>query len=157
MIPSPQVLYLLHLHHPGSHACPESLCMLRSLLWFRNMPSVLQPSVPEAMCVAPQTSERARGGMQHAHHNAPCTRMLRVTFACAVEPCARAQSLYQSRVGRDSCHRTCITELSRPGRENQPGSLCPACVEHHDLRPRSLPWVMLCDLRVHHSTRSKMI
>ena len=74
----------------GSHACPESLCMLRSLPWFRNMPSVLQPSVPEAMRVAPQISERARG-MQHAHHNAPCVRMLRVTYVCAVEPCARAQ------------------------------------------------------------------
>ena len=81
----------------GSHACPESLCMLRSLPWFRNMPSVLQPSVPEAMCVAPQISERARG-MQHAHHNAPCVRMLRVTYVCAVEPCARARSLYQSSV-----------------------------------------------------------
>ena len=142
----------------GSHACPESLCMLRSLPWFRNMPSVLQPSVPEAMRVAPQISERARG-MQHAHHNAPCVRMLRVTYVyvCAVEP-MRARAVCISQVWAEThviqpVPLNCLDQAAKTSL----GHCVPPASNTDDLRPRSLPWVMHCDLRVCLSTRSEMI
>ena len=157
VIPSPQVLYLLHLHQQlapmrvpkayaccaacrGSGTCPASCSPVcrRRCAWHRR-----------------SLSERAACSMRTIMHRACACFVSRM---CVLLNHARARAVCISQVWAETyviepVSLNCLDQAAKTSL----GHCVPPGSTHHDLRPRSLPWVMLCDLRVRHSTRLQMI
>ena len=141
----------------GSHACPESLCMLRSLLWFRNMPASCSP-VYRRRCAWHRRPLSERAGacsMRTIMHRARACFVSRLRVLLNH---ARARKVCISQVWAEThviepVSLNCLDQAAKTSL----GHCVPPASNPIDLRQSLLPWVEHFDLRVRHSTRSQMI